>query len=116
MHHAKGRDRERRKVYEQCSELCKEQRQIKQNKLWSMHHAKVRDGESRTGYGQCFRTNPKVELQSRTCYSQCTMQKAETEKAEQFMINASELGKGRDRESRTVHGQCSGKKQKLSIE
>ena len=51
---------ERRNVYDQCSELCREQRQRKQNKLRSMHHAKVRDGQSRTGYGQCFRTNPKV--------------------------------------------------------
>ena len=124
----KGRDRESRTVYDQCLRTMQRQRQRKQNSLWSMleNHAKAetekaeqfminawepcigRDRESRTVYDQCFRTmHRQRQRKQNSLWSMLENHaKAETEKAEQFMINAWEPCKGRDRESRTVYDQC----------
>ena len=88
------------------------------------NYAKGRDRarESRIDYDQCSELCKGRIRESRTGYGQCTMQRAETENAEEIMVNALCKGqrqrtqnrlwsmhyaKGRDSESRTVYSQHS---------
>ena len=112
----KGGDRESITVYDQCSELCKKYKQRKQNGLLSMlqNYAKGRDRtrESRIDYDQCSELSKGSIRESRTDYGQCTMQTAETENAEQVMVNALCKWQRQRTEQIMVNPLCKGQRQR----